>query len=101
MQACLGAKIARALMPTESSGQFHLEPDTYLEEIRADVPAYDELQDAAVAAIPFEPHRVLELGFGTTETTRRIWERFPGARITGLDASSQMVFRARQLGWEE
>jgi len=81
--------------------QFHTEPDTYLERIRAAFPRYDELQDAAIEAIPFEPVRVLELGFGTAETTRRIWERYPQARITGVDASSEMVFKARELGWEE
>jgi tRNA (cmo5U34)-methyltransferase len=88
-------------MTSEASGQFHFDPDTYLEMIRGEVPHYDELQQATVAAIPFEPRRVLELGFGTTETTRRIWERFPNARITGLDSSPEMVFRARELGWEE
>lgn len=69
--------------------------------IRADLPRYDELQAAAIDAIPFEPARVLELGFGTAETTRRIWERYPSARITGIDSTSEMVFRARELGWEE
>jgi tRNA (cmo5U34)-methyltransferase len=81
--------------------QFHNDPDTYLERITAAVPRYAELQDAAIDAIPFEPVRVLELGFGTAETTRRLWERFPSARITGIDASSEMVFKARELGWEE
>ena len=42
--------------------QFHWNPETYLEEIRAEVPRYDELQRAAVDAIPFAPDRVLELG---------------------------------------
>ena len=88
-------------MPTEPPGQFHFDPDTYLDMIRGEVPRYDELQEATVAAIPFEPRRVLELGFGTVETTRRIWERFPNARITGVDSSPEMVFRARELGWEE
>jgi len=88
-------------MPSEGAGQFHFDPSTYLEMIRGEVPRYDDLQEATVAAIPFEPRRVLELGFGTTETTRRIWERFPDARITGLDSSPEMVFRARELGWEE
>lgn len=69
--------------------------------IRADLPRYDELQEAAIDAIPFSPARVLELGFGTAETTRRIWERYPEARITGIDSTSEMVFRARELGWEE
>ena len=61
------------------SGQFHWDPETYLEAIRAEVPRYDELQDEAVEAIPFPPARVLELGIGTGETTRRLLERYPGA----------------------
>lgn len=83
------------------AAQFHWDPETYLEMIRAEVPRYDELQTAAIEAIPFPPMTVLELGFGTAETTRRIWERYPDARITGLDSSPEMVFKARELGWEE
>ena len=41
--------------------QFHMNPNTYLDEIRADVPRYDELQDAAIGAITSPPRRVLEL----------------------------------------
>ncbi len=81
--------------------QFHFHPETYLDAIRADVPRYDELQAQTIAAIPVEPRRVLELGFGTAETTRRVWERYPDAQITGVDSSSEMVFKARELGWEE
>ncbi len=80
---------------------FHENPDHYLEQIRAEVPRFDELQDAAVGAIPFAPARILELGFGTAETTERLLERFPETRITGLDSSPEMVFKARELGWEE
>jgi len=76
--------------------QFHWKPDGYLEQIRAEVPGYDELQDAAVAAIPFPPERVLELGMGTGETTRRLIEAFPDAWVVGLDASPDMVFHARE-----
>jgi tRNA (cmo5U34)-methyltransferase len=79
------------------SAQFHSTAATYLEAIRADVPRYDELQDEAVAAIPFAPERVLELGIGTGETTKRILAAHPGAQITGLDSSPEMVFRAREL----
>jgi len=32
-----------------------MDPETYLDEIRADVPRYDELQEATVDAIPFPP----------------------------------------------
>ena len=44
---------------------------------------------------------MLELGFGTAETTQRLLDRFPDARITGLDSTPEMVFTARQLGWNE
>lgn len=79
-------------------GQLHLDPDTYAEAIRADVPRFDELQDRAIDAIPSPPGRVLELGIGTGETTRRLLERYPEAEVTGLDSSAEMVFRARELG---
>lgn len=77
-------------------GQFHWKPETYLDAIRAEVPRYDQLQDAAIAAIPFAPERVLELGMGTGETTRRLIEAYPDAWVIGLDSSPDMVFRARE-----
>ena len=77
-------------------GQFDWKPEVYLERIRAEVPGYDELQEQSVAAIPFPPERVLELGMGTGETTRRLIEAFPDAWVIGLDSSPDMVFRARQ-----
>jgi len=77
--------------------QFHWKPDSYLDLIRSEVPRYDELQDAAIAAIPFAPERVLELGMGTGETTRRLIEAYPDAWVIGLDASPDMVFRAREI----
>jgi tRNA (cmo5U34)-methyltransferase len=80
--------------------QFHMNPETYLEEIRADIPRYDELQRRTIEAIPFPPARVLELGVGTGETTRRLVERFPDAEVIGLDSQPEMVFRARELGIE-
>jgi tRNA (cmo5U34)-methyltransferase len=83
------------------AAQRHWDPKTYDERVRAELPLYEELQEAAIEAIPFVPSRVLELGFGTAETTRRIWERYPDARITGIDSSPEMVFKARELGWEE
>jgi tRNA (cmo5U34)-methyltransferase len=76
--------------------RFDWTPEVYLERIRAQIPRYDELQEQAIAAIPFSPERVLELGMGTGETTRRLIEAFPDAWVIGLDASPDMVFRARQ-----
>lgn len=77
-------------------GQFDWTPEAYLERIRAQVPRYDELQEQAIAAIPFPPERVLELGMGTGETTRRLIEAHPDAWVIGLDSSPDMVFRVRQ-----
>jgi tRNA (cmo5U34)-methyltransferase len=77
-------------------GQFDWTPDKYLERIRSRIPRYDELQDQAVKAVPFPPQRVLELGMGTGETTRRLIEAYPDAWVVGLDSSPDMVFRARQ-----
>ncbi|HSJ17489.1 MAG TPA: class I SAM-dependent methyltransferase [Solirubrobacterales bacterium] len=82
------------------SAQFHWNPDTYLDRIRAEVPRYAELQERAIDAIPFAPSRVLELGIGTGETTRRLRKRYPDAGVVGLDSSPEMVFRAREIGIE-
>jgi tRNA (cmo5U34)-methyltransferase len=77
-------------------GQFDWTPEVYLERIRAQIPRYDELQEEAIAAIPIPPERVLELGMGTGETTRRLIEAYPEVWVVGLDSSPDMVFRARQ-----
>jgi tRNA (cmo5U34)-methyltransferase len=82
------------------SAQYHWNPDTYLEMMRAEVPNFDALQEAAVAAVPFPPARALDLGIGTGETSRRLRRAYPEAAITGLDSSPEMVFRARQMGIE-
>jgi tRNA (cmo5U34)-methyltransferase len=78
------------------SAQFHWSPEAYLEQIRAEVPRYDELQEAAVAAIPFAPDRVLELGMGTGETTRHLLQAYPDAWVIGLDSDPNMVYRLRE-----
>lgn len=76
---------------------FDWKPDDYLERVRAAIPRYDELQEQAIAAVPFSPERVLELGMGTGETTRRLIEAYPEAWVIGLDSSPDMVFRAREM----
>jgi tRNA (cmo5U34)-methyltransferase len=76
--------------------RFDWKPEIYLERIRAEIPGYDNLQDQAIAATPSSPQRVLELGMGTGETTRRLIEAHPDAWVIGLDSSPDMVFRARR-----
>jgi tRNA (cmo5U34)-methyltransferase len=77
-------------------GQFHWDPARYLDLIRAEVPAYAELQDeVASAAAGLEVKDFLDLGTGTGETARRIRALYPEARLTGLDESPEMLAAAR------
>ena len=72
--------------------QFHFDPASYLETIRAEVPAYDELQDAvAEATAGIHAERVLELGVGTGQTSRRVLDLHPEAELVGIDESAGML----------
>ncbi len=72
-------------------------PETYLAEMRAEIPGYDELQDAVVAATAgIETRHVLELGTGTGETAARVWQKHPEADWVGIDSSEAMLARAKQ-----
>jgi trans-aconitate methyltransferase len=81
-------------------GQFHWDPATYLELMRAEVPAYEELQASVVtesAGGGVEVASILELGTGTGETTRRLLAAHPEASLYGLDASEGMLSAARSV----
>jgi hypothetical protein len=41
-----------------------MNPETYLDEIRAEVPRYDELQEETIEAIPFAPRRCWSSAWG-------------------------------------
>ena len=74
----------------------HFDPETYPGCIRADIPAYDELQDAVVAATGgLAARRILELGVGTGETALRLLAVHPDARLVGIDESEAMLAAAR------
>jgi L-threonylcarbamoyladenylate synthase len=75
--------------------QFHFDPSTYAEMIEADIPWYDEFQEAVAQASGSGATRVLELGTGTGETARRLLERHPDALLVGLDESASMLAAAR------
>jgi tRNA (cmo5U34)-methyltransferase len=78
-------------------GQFHFTPERYDEWIRADVPAYDELQrQVADASAGVQAERILDLGVGTGTTARAVLAVHPGARLIGIDASAEMLERARR-----
>src|SRR5690349_10708893 len=43
------------------------------------------------------PGRVYDLGCGSGNTTRLLQQRWPRARITGVDSSSEMLAEARRV----
>jgi len=53
--------------------------------------------DAALAAVPGTPARVLDLGTGTGGVARLAAARWPSAEIVGADVSPQMIEEARRL----
>jgi tRNA (cmo5U34)-methyltransferase len=76
---------------------FEWDPDTYLSEMRAELPGYEELQEAVGAATDdLSFGTVLELGIGTGETASRVLARHPGAHWSAIDASEPMLARARE-----
>jgi tRNA (cmo5U34)-methyltransferase len=76
-------------------GQFHWDPDAYLEMVRAEVPDYDRIQDELARATDgIDARRVLELGTGSGVTSRRVLARHPHAHLTGVDSSEHMLAAA-------
>jgi tRNA (cmo5U34)-methyltransferase len=76
-------------------GQFHWDPDGYLEMVRTEVPDYDRLQDELARATEgVDARRALELGTGSGVTSRRVLARHPHAHLTGVDSSEHMLAAA-------
>ena len=62
------------------------------------VPLYGEMIDALVTAIPFDRQKsfkVLDLGCGTGEISKRIKEKFPNSKISCLDFAENMIELAK------
>jgi tRNA (cmo5U34)-methyltransferase len=76
--------------------QYHWDPDSYLALMREEVPDYERLQEETAGAVGADARRLLELGTGTGETARRVLARNPSAILVGLDASEEMLERARE-----
>ncbi|SBW25882.1 class I SAM-dependent methyltransferase [Protofrankia symbiont of Coriaria ruscifolia] len=72
--------------------QFHFDPQTYLAMVSAEVPAYDQLQnEVAAATAGMRVARMLDLGVGTGETSRRVLAVHPTAAVVALDESPAML----------
>jgi tRNA (cmo5U34)-methyltransferase len=78
--------------------QWHWDPETYLQNMLAEVPSYPELQEqTAKVAADVPAHTILELGIGTGETTKRVLASHPEARLVAIDSSAEMLERARTV----
>jgi tRNA threonylcarbamoyl adenosine modification protein (Sua5/YciO/YrdC/YwlC family) len=77
--------------------QYHFDPASYAEEIRAELPAYEALQESVAAASGSGARRILELGTGTGETARRLLARHRDATLLGIDENEQMLAVAKGL----
>jgi tRNA (cmo5U34)-methyltransferase len=77
--------------------EFRFVPEGYLESMLEDIPDYEELQaETARATEGQRAARILDLGVGTGETALRVLERHPGAHLTGIDVSPEMLEEARR-----
>jgi tRNA (cmo5U34)-methyltransferase len=76
--------------------QWHWDPETYLKNMLAEVPAYEDLQEQAAVATEGETRDILELGIGTGETARRVLARHADAQLVAIDSSPEMLERARE-----
>jgi L-threonylcarbamoyladenylate synthase len=86
--------VSEAALGDALGWQFHFDPATYTEMIRADVPEYDRFQDELVSASGAGARQILELGTGTGETARRLLARHPGASLVGVDVNPEMLAAA-------
>jgi tRNA (cmo5U34)-methyltransferase len=77
--------------------EYRFTPEGYLESMLEEIPGYVELQEETARATEgVRAERILELGIGTGETTRRVLAVHPGAHLTGIDSSPEMLARAHE-----
>jgi tRNA (cmo5U34)-methyltransferase len=70
----------------------------YLESIRRELPLYDRLQDELIkATYGVAVRRILDLGAGTGETSRRALEAYPDAELIAIDPSPDLLQIARTV----
>ena len=76
--------------------QYHFDPATYLDLMRAEVPAYGRLQQAVAAASEgVAVASLLDLGTGTGETLAAVLDRHGRAAALGIDKNEAMLEAAR------
>lgn len=72
--------------------QLHDSPERYLRLMRQALPLYDRLQEEVTLACgDVRGFRMLDLGAGTGETSRRYLQTHPRVRVVAVDASEAML----------
>lgn len=70
----------------------------YLESIRRELPLYDQLQDELIkATYGVAVRRILDLGAGTGETSRRALQAYPDAELIAIDPDPDLLQIARAV----
>jgi tRNA (cmo5U34)-methyltransferase len=82
-------------VPGTAAAYFGAMIESYDSLIRRAVPRYAEMNERLLEYLPPSPRRILELGCGTGNLTLLLAGRFPGATITTVDASPEMVALTR------
>jgi tRNA (cmo5U34)-methyltransferase len=83
----------------ESAKKFDKIAEVYDTGVRNLLPQYDELRKILFDFVPFSKDdkiNVLDLGMGTGTTAAEFLERYPAARLIGVDVSSKMIEQSRQ-----
>lgn len=71
----------------------------YDRRIRTFIPDYEEMLDAAAAAVPRDARTIVDLGTGTGALASRCVDRAPHARIVAIDRDREILaVAARRLG---
>jgi ubiquinone/menaquinone biosynthesis C-methylase UbiE len=81
--------------PVDRSRFFDQWSKTYDATLLQDL-TYRPVHDALLDRVRGEPNRVLDLGCGTGQLTRRLAKRFPKSDVIGLDYSSGMLQQVGQ-----
>jgi tRNA (cmo5U34)-methyltransferase len=87
-------------LPTSATGYFGSMVESYDSLIHRAVPRYDEMIARLLDYLPISARRVLELGSGTGNLSLRLGDSLPGAELTLVDGSDEMiaVVRSRVAG---
>ncbi|VVB63486.1 tRNA (cmo5U34)-methyltransferase [uncultured archaeon] len=83
----------------ENAGKFDELAEVYDIRVRNQLPQYDELRKVLFDFVPFSKEakiNALDLGIGTGTIAAEFLERYPNARLIGVDVSSKMIEQSRR-----